>query len=640
MALSTIRCTVGPSLCFAGATAIAPVLSHADVITAVWNGNTSFSYEITHMPDLDQRRMPVPGIFGLPNNGAMYCAPTGSMNMMMYIGNHGFPAVLPGPGNWQSNNLYNAASLNLAVMGVLMDTDPVDGTSGGWHTGTRDWLDQNSEGAKFNSEHIYFTGALGPNLNALAKKGVQGHLVSLAYGRYTPIGTHKGLPYYQRTGGHVVTMAKAFRSGNDQKLWVRDPADDAMNLTTQSPFANRLWTVQGKAVYVKINDEPHLRLVSALDFDPKAETVRFIDEMLTIRPKVGYSFTNIGQFIAVQLINPFPMPGANAPPAVTPIAAGNFIDGVVSFDGTEALVIRQPAAGGDALLEHVDLSTEEPSALATIPGALHVALSPGSQVYVVTPVRIFCIDLTQEPPQSKDAELPALGSAMNFDLVRNEVVVLSVEHRRIVRYRNLNQPPTQMTIPRQIPLKGEARVGVDPTTGLYWFLTQASSTLYGWGVDRAGNQIFQQATAGGLGQPTSFDFDDHGHLFICDDEMILEMEMTAAAGWQPVADSAFAGPHAGKSLRITKSQTNFDPLLHTGPAHVNIDPEELEFGLLVPDCDADVNRDGVVNVLDLLMVINGWGDCPFGPCPLDIDGNGAADVVDLLAVINGWGACP
>ena len=49
---------------------------------------------------------------------------------------------------------------------------------------------------------------------------------------------------------------------------------------------------------------------------------------------------------------------------------------------------------------------------------------------------------------------------------------------------------------------------------------------------------------------------------------------------------------------------------------------------------ADVNGDGVVNVLDLLAVIAAWGS-PGGP--EDVNSDGVVDVLDLLAVIAAWG---
>ncbi len=49
---------------------------------------------------------------------------------------------------------------------------------------------------------------------------------------------------------------------------------------------------------------------------------------------------------------------------------------------------------------------------------------------------------------------------------------------------------------------------------------------------------------------------------------------------------------------------------------------------------ADINRDGVVDVLDLIAIITSWGPCP--GCAADVDGSGTVDVLDLIAVITGW----
>jgi uncharacterized membrane protein len=55
-----------------------------------------------------------------------------------------------------------------------------------------------------------------------------------------------------------------------------------------------------------------------------------------------------------------------------------------------------------------------------------------------------------------------------------------------------------------------------------------------------------------------------------------------------------------------------------------------------PDCDADVDGSGVVDVDDLVTVILAWGtDDPAA----DVDGSGVVDVDDMVAVILAWGAC-
>jgi len=56
------------------------------------------------------------------------------------------------------------------------------------------------------------------------------------------------------------------------------------------------------------------------------------------------------------------------------------------------------------------------------------------------------------------------------------------------------------------------------------------------------------------------------------------------------------------------------------------------------ECPADINDDGVIDVLDLLAILNAWGDCP--GCPEDITGDGVVDVLDLLEVLAAWGPCP
>ncbi len=52
----------------------------------------------------------------------------------------------------------------------------------------------------------------------------------------------------------------------------------------------------------------------------------------------------------------------------------------------------------------------------------------------------------------------------------------------------------------------------------------------------------------------------------------------------------------------------------------------------------DVNRDGVVNVSDLLIMISEWGACGNpDDCPADVTGDGYVNVSDILTAIGNWG---
>jgi hypothetical protein len=54
--------------------------------------------------------------------------------------------------------------------------------------------------------------------------------------------------------------------------------------------------------------------------------------------------------------------------------------------------------------------------------------------------------------------------------------------------------------------------------------------------------------------------------------------------------------------------------------------------------EGDVNGDGVVDTVDLLMLLAAWGDCPDPPneCPADLDGDGTVGTADLLILLANW----
>jgi hypothetical protein len=53
------------------------------------------------------------------------------------------------------------------------------------------------------------------------------------------------------------------------------------------------------------------------------------------------------------------------------------------------------------------------------------------------------------------------------------------------------------------------------------------------------------------------------------------------------------------------------------------------------DCIGDATGNQIVNVDDLLVVINNWGNPGLG----DLNASGTTDVDDLTLVINNWGIC-
>ena len=65
--------------------------------------------------------------------------------------------------------------------------------------------------------------------------------------------------------------------------------------------------------------------------------------------------------------------------------------------------------------------------------------------------------------------------------------------------------------------------------------------------------------------------------------------------------------------------------------------ELTDFGL--DGIVADLDCDGIVNVIDLLALLRAWGPCRAPPddCPADLDNDGAVGILDMLMLLANWG---
>ncbi|MDG2423995.1 MAG: dockerin type I domain-containing protein [Phycisphaerales bacterium] len=77
------------------------------------------------------------------------------------------------------------------------------------------------------------------------------------------------------------------------------------------------------------------------------------------------------------------------------------------------------------------------------------------------------------------------------------------------------------------------------------------------------------------------------------------------------------------------------------PSHIDgiiVDESDFDSDMFLDSCfcDGDVNKDGNVNVNDVLAVINAWDSTA---SDADLDGDGDVDVNDLLIVIENWNQC-
>jgi hypothetical protein len=62
-------------------------------------------------------------------------------------------------------------------------------------------------------------------------------------------------------------------------------------------------------------------------------------------------------------------------------------------------------------------------------------------------------------------------------------------------------------------------------------------------------------------------------------------------------------------------------------------------GNVVCDCAGDFNADGLVNGLDLGVMLGQWGVCSGTNCVCDLDGDGSVNGADLGLLLGDWGGC-
>jgi hypothetical protein len=581
----------------AAAVACSPLASAS--VHYSYTSDQLYSCEITHMTDLDQRRAAGPGVLGLAGDGSMYCVPTASMNLLIYAANHGFPGLPPGPGYWQSQSLYNAATLNLAVMGALMGTDPATGTGGdGWLAGMQSWL--GAYNGLLTVTENYASGMYSPRLTTLAKSAMNGSIVSLCYGRYEQVGSYAGLPLISRTGGHCVTLAKATRSGATQTIWYRDPADDTADYYSQSAFCSRTFPIADHG-YAACASPTCVRVMSAFDQDFSDGLFRIIDSYVSLKPKFGLSYSNQDPLYPLLIFRPIVLSGSSAAglqqipnPSGMPI-----VDLAVDPDLADLIVLEE-SASGPPTLTRVDTVSGAGQTITDIPDARRMTFGRNRQLYVLAGRSVLCLDLERADPVVTSAASGFVMDNLTYDDATDQVVVLAVSARKLLRFpADLVAEPEIITVPSEVPMDGDGSVIINPVDHKTWFVTDGSASLFGIEVSPTGGVTAEPISLPAIQSPTGIEADDAGHLFVSDGGQLIELALDTAGRWEVVSDSAFAGFEVGPSVHITRSRTNFDPTTMSGPEWYNLPAEQLVLGTRVPDATGDMNCDGALNGYDI-----------------------------------------
>ena len=574
------------------------------------------------MPDFDQKRSV------LPNDGRMYCVPTATTNALAYITNHGYPDLLDGPRDWQSQANYADISGLLGALGVVMQTNPDEGTRmGPWNVAVKSVL--NGEGF-FMAGSFQAYGFQGLNPHQLADQMRMGAIVMPLIGWYE----HVGGDWYSRDGGHMVTMWAGFGTCGDPRdmlLGFRDPSTED-SLTQQSNFTTTFSQFSRSAAWRFLRGEEDIAYPRALyKVDAYGSRDGFLDGFATIMPMHGLTTD-----AATQDISFFVPQGTSDEPGTKrfrkrPWPGGDRLiamaQGVLP---TEGFVLSEPDRGF-ATLSKVHFLDGDFEAIDTIASAVDVVVGRDGSAYVAAGSSILRYELTDDGAigLTDSVVLPAAPASMFYDDATDELLVLSMADRRLFRLGQDLAIRRNDSVPTAAPLLGDGSVIVNPIDGSEWIASTGSPMLTKLGRDVAGRLIVDaQPTLPGVDSPTAVQFDDFGYLHVVDDGVVRAFTPGPREGWV-VTDTPLSGEATGPLFRIGRGRNNNTP----GIDDINRLPPMPVAG--EKDCRADLDLDGELTIFDFLAFQNLFDS---GSTWADFDYDGALTIFDFLAFQNAFDA--
>lgn len=562
----------------------------ADIVVAEYTSDQAFSFEISHMPDLDMLRDFGPGgIDGLPGGGAKFAVPTCAIDIKAYIANHGFPEILPGPADWQLQLNYPTATAFIHLLGEIQGaTVNPDGPAPylAWQI-AMGGAESHPLSESFTLTELWGDGVLQPSFVDLSKQALGGALVAVEFGRYRKLGVVQAFPLLERDGGHTFVLTRAANYPSTDLIGGRDPAlvfdDDGVS---QSLFKSDIYRVS-PVIYAASNSLSDLRVADGLEYDPLAPACALIDHAAAIRPKAGFTLVPYQQTIVLKKFHAEPLPEWLLPAEQTYSLPDSvdLHDAQVDFLGTGAYVLADQLQGTgavEAVASHVDLFDGEVTPLAVLPGARRLAVGRHGHLFALGGAALHCIGPGKEPVVTSVA-LPDKGAALAYDDAGDEVVVVSTAAKQAWRL-DLDLELLQSVPLAALELSGKTAVAVSPQDGALWVASAGAPGAYRATFGAAPAVQFFPAPNGEA--PDGIAVDDRGDAFLAAGGALFHYVrkdgsffLDASSPWSDVA--------VGTSLEMVRSRRNGDPSTISGPKYRALSPAELAELIEpapIPDC--------------------------------------------------------
>ncbi|MBL9030753.1 MAG: hypothetical protein JNM80_03485 [Phycisphaerae bacterium] len=596
------------------------------------------------VPDFDQRRQAGPGVSGLPGSGAMYCAPTSVLNWFAYFSNRGLPqpVILDGPRNWQAAPNYPRVTFGLTIMGSLMNTHAVTGTTG---NGMRDGGRQYSTLYASNKVNVgtFFCGGgpcgYGPNLFRLLHGA--GGFTAACYGFYTesPPG------FFTRVGGHCVTVVGSNACNGLSTVTFRDPASDGFN-TTQSVFmSHSVTTIPVSAQFRPMGGDYVAGTRHRMIY---GSSLNFIDGLFVLVPKFALSTSLIdaGQILVTR---PFLLDDSELPETQTwpTHAASGPIKGLAMHPTMgEWYYVSDPATGSVVQrIFRVDPSTGVSTPMASSSSALsHLVTNRFGDLYYVDGLTLRRVSTEGTVPiQLGSIAISATPEAVAYDDTTSTLALLfgtaQPDVKTLRRYTSellLIESNNLFHLPSS---SGQMSIDYAPD-GTLFFAASGNPRILQFNANGTSQLAWINLPAGT--SPRNLRVGEDGHLIFRSGGVLSELMKNAAGAWVNDPASDWVGRSVGDHFLISRSRTNHMPEIHEGPGYYHLADPEVAPGIL--DCYANCDFSTVppvLNVNDFQCFLNLYAA---GRPDANCDGSTTAPMLninDFQCFLNAYAAgCP
>lgn len=574
----------------------------ADVEIAV-SAPDQWVFEITHVPDFDQKRTALPG------GGHSYCVPTTATNWMAYLANHGRPSIVPGPGHWQAHSMYSAASFSILNMGVLMGTGDGEGTAPGDAVdGLIGWL----SGEPVIVFHAISDDDWSPTFEDVVSPVFLGGYVWVSVGWYLELSP----TILWREGGHALAVTYGARSGDSKVIGWRDPGSDEDDHTMQSLFREERYAIENRWVRPAGDSNRWMSKVIGYENDV---VHAYIDRLFTIIP--GFVVTPqtdlpwFGMHHAVTFFGS-PFPGSVD---FGPLVGRRVLDVALLADYTGFVCVVEADDPDDPpTLQRVHAASGEAHVIdnAMLTWPARVMVGRRRDLYLLDHTKLVRLDIDTDPPERWDVDLPGAITTLSYDDATDTVMLLAVDTGRLFRYpHDLSGVPEEWIISASsgVPLTGRTSICWNGPLECIMLVCDDDDAL--WQLTKvigAPIVLGRRIALPGLVSPTAVDVDDAGRVYVSTQGAILEVVYRPESDeWVVADDPHYAGLPAGERIAIARSRSNHDPAVHSGPAWHDV-PPEVVFADPIYDCPPDLDGSRVVDFADLLAMLTAWGPCPIG----------------------------